>query len=344
MKNIPLHSDIFSEKKELDYPLPSYCCFSITLRCLLKCKTCYIWQQKEDLCTEIPVESWIEAARYLEGLLDKDTDIIITGGEPLLKENILDLIGSCTRMGYKISLQTNAVLINKEMAKRLADAGLWRVGISFYSLKEEIHDFLHGEKGVYRKVLNAIDSLSKFAPHIGINIQNIIMDINLEDVIEMSEWVEKDAHLDYIYYLAPVLPFGAPLDECWFNKDTYQFMWPHSTERVIAILDELINRKTYFNKIANSVFQLQIFKKYFSHSLIHTRTKCSLGLRGVNIDPQGNVFLCFSQLPIGNIREDNLRDIWRSQRAKELRRQMERCDKKCHFLINCSFNESDFVE
>lgn len=333
----------FLEKGKFASLIPSYCCFSITMKCLMPCKTCYIWKQKKDFSKELPVRKWIEAIKYLPELLDKHNDIIITGGEPLLKEGILDLIAFCSRMGYKISLQTNAFLIDGELAKKLADAGLWRIGISLYSLREEIHDFLRGRQGIYKKVLKAIDYLSKFAPNIGINIQTVITDINLEDTIEMAEWVEKDERLDYILYLAPMLPFGAKKDEAWFNRENYRFMWPQDTGKVISVLDELINRKNYFKKIANRVSQLQIFKRYFSRSLIYNETRCALGLRDMNIGPQGNIFLCFSQPSIGNIQENNLRDSWLSIKAEKIRSQMEHCKKKCHFLINCSFNEKDFV-
>lgn len=343
MGNCLKGSDIDLEKYELKLPLPKYCCFSITSRCLLSCGTCYIWKQETDFSKELSIERWIEAIRYLPDLLDKKIDIIITGGEPLLKENILDLISFCSHIGYKISLQTNAFLINEEFAKRLADTGLWRIGISFYSLREEIHDFLRGKKGAYRKVLKAIDCLSRFASNIGINIQTIIMDINLKDIVEMAEWVEKDERLDYILYLAPVLPFGAQMDEDWFNKEEYRFMWPQDSGRINAILDELINKKAYFKKITNSTSQLEIFKKYFSRSIIQNETKCTLGSRDINIDPEGNVFLCFSQPSIGNIQGNNLWDIWTSGRAEKIRLQMVHCKKKCHFLINCSFNEADFA-
>jgi MoaA/NifB/PqqE/SkfB family radical SAM enzyme len=344
MDNYLKDSNIDLEKYELKIPLPSYCCFSITMKCLMSCKTCYIWKQKVDFSKELSIKKWMEVVKYLPELLDRVIDIIVTGGEPLLKEDILDLIAFCSRMGYKISLQTNAFLIDEELAKKLADAGLWRIGISLYSLREEIHDFLHGRQGVYKKVLKAIDYLSKFAPSIGINVQTIIMDINLEDIVGMAEWVKKDERLDYILYLAPMFPFGAENSKDWFNREEYRFMWPQDTGKIKTILDELIDRKTYFKKIANSIPQLKIFKEYFSHSLMDNETNCTLGSRGLNVDPEGNVFLCFSQPSIGNIRENRFSDIWSSRRAEDTRLQMNNCKKKCHFLINCSFNEADLRE
>jgi radical SAM protein with 4Fe4S-binding SPASM domain len=141
----------------------------------------------------------------------------------------------------------------------------------------------------------------------------------------------------------PVLPFGAQMDEDWFNREEYRFMWSQDNGRINAILDELIDKKAYFKKIANSTSQLEIFKKYFGNSLNYCETRCTRGSRDINIDPNGNVFLCFSQPAIGNIQENNLQDIWRSEKAEKIRFQMAHCKRKCHFLINCAFNEADFV-
>jgi MoaA/NifB/PqqE/SkfB family radical SAM enzyme len=202
-----------SEKNGLKLVAPTYCCFSVTLRCAMRCKSCYIWKQGQDSAQEIPLANWMGAVKSLSGFLDRKTDIIITGGEPLLKENILDLIAFCSKRGIKISLQTSASLIDEELVKRLADAGLWRIGISLYSLEEETHDYLRGRKGISKRVFQAIDLLSKFGPQIGINVQNIIMDINLGEILKMAEWVQNDERIDYIYFLAPMLPFGASIDQ-----------------------------------------------------------------------------------------------------------------------------------
>lgn len=331
------------EKYTFNLSSPHYCCFSISMKCLFSCKTCYIWKQKEDFSQELPIEKWKEAVEHLTGFLDQNIDIIITGGEPLLKAGILDLIRSCSRMGYRISLQTNAFLIDEELAKKLEDAGLWRVGISLYSLRGEVHDFLRGRQGAYERVSRAIDNLARFAPGIGINIQTLIMEINLEDLVSMAEWVENDGRLDYILYLVPMLPFGAEKDDAWFTKDTYRLIWPQDPGRANAICDELIDKKNYFKKIANPILQLQAFKRYFDRSLAYDKTECTMGLRGINMDPAGNVFLCFLKEPIGNIRENNLGDIWGSQRAEEIRMKMGNCQEKCHFLLNCSFRERDLI-
>jgi MoaA/NifB/PqqE/SkfB family radical SAM enzyme len=329
--------------KSSTLPAPNYCCFCLTLKCSTQCKICHIWSQDKDFSRELTIEQWKIILKQLDGWLDKKNDIIITGGEPLLKDGILDFLSLCSHLGYKVSLHTNAFLIDEVMAKKIADTGLWRINISLYSLREEIHDFLKGGKGAFHKVMKALDSLARYAPAVGINIQNIIMGINLDEVLKMSEWVKQDSRIEYIYHEAPVIPFGAKFDGDWFNNPKYSFMWPQDQERVENVLNGLIEMKRNTKKIVNSISQLQAFKKYFKHALSLNAIDCNLGARDINIDPEGNVFLCFSKPAIGNTQEDTIPKIWNSKKADEVREQMKICKEKCHFLINCSFEEVDIA-
>ncbi len=344
MGNVLTRMNADFKKDKFDFPLPSYCCFSITLKCSMQCKTCHIWKQKEDFSNELPVEKWIEAMAHFPRILDKKIDIIITGGEPLLKDGILDLISRCSKIGYRISLQTNAFLIDEELVRKLTDAGLWRIGISLYSLRKEIHDYLRGRKGSYSKVFKAIDYFSKIGPDIGINIQTIIMDINLDEIIDMAQWVEKDERIDYILYLAPMLPFGAARDINWFSNNSYRFMWPQDGLKTKTVIGELINKKNYSKKIANTFSQLKMYAKYFENPLcLDADINCTIGERDINIDPYGDVYLCFSKDPIGNINNNTIGEIWYSQKAVEIRSEISSCEKYCHFLLNCSFKENDYA-
>ncbi|MDD4939431.1 MAG: radical SAM protein [Candidatus Omnitrophica bacterium] len=324
---------------------PSYCCFSVTLKCLMQCRACYIWKQKEDFSRELPAEKWKEALTHLPKVLDKKTDIIITGGEPLLKEGLIDLISHCSRIGYRVSLQTNAFLIDDELARKLADAGLWRVCISLYSLKEEVHDYLRGRKGSYAKVFKAMDYLSKIGPDIGINIQTIIMDVNLEEAVDMADWVQEDGRIDYILYLAPMFPFGAGRDVNWFKNDGYKFMWPQDTAKAKRAMERITIKKARNKKIANTSSQLKMFAKYFEDPLCACKNlNCTIGERDINIDPYGDVYLCFSKGPIGNVRDNTIDEIWHSREAARIRSEIAGCKKFCHFLLNCSFKENDYTD
>ena len=83
----------------------------------------------------------------------------LTGGEPLLDKNIVDLVKKLSRIEHidDLALTTNATLL-KPIAKNLAEAGLHRVTISLDSIDEEIFRELNGDRGDLKIVLAAISA------------------------------------------------------------------------------------------------------------------------------------------------------------------------------------------
>lgn len=75
------------------------------------------------------------------------------GGEPLLDKNIYEYISYAKSLNLKTMLDTNGVLLNKEVVVALSQSGLDVIGISLDSPIEEIHDHSRGVKGLYRKNL-----------------------------------------------------------------------------------------------------------------------------------------------------------------------------------------------
>jgi len=319
---------------------PSYCCFVVTLKCLMKCKMCHIWKSNEDDLSELSLGEWKHTVSSLKGFLDTKYDIILSGGEPLLKKGILDLVNFITKTGYKVSLETNAYLIDEELVKKIRDSGLWRICISLDSLDEDTHDFLRGRKGAYSRTMKAIEYLYKLCPTVGINIQTIIMQQNLDGLVELAEWVGQDERLSYIYFQAMVRPFGSPLDEHWFKSGNYEFLWPDGTKKVRSVINELIKLKEFNSKIVNTANQLNMYAEYFENPFGFSKDiNCTIGNRDINVNPYGDLYLCFSKESLGNVKNYSIRDMWYSQRAAEVRKSINECKKYCHFLLNCSFED-----
>ena len=91
--------------------------------------------------------------------------------------------------------------------------------------------------------------------------------------------------------------------------------------------------------LANSIAQLELFKKYFNDPANFVKpSKCHLGNEVVIIDYCGYILLCNSMDPIGNIRERPLHEIWNSAKAEEIRGKIANCDRSCYFLINYSYD------
>jgi len=299
---------------------------------------CYIWENSQPCSDELTIQEWKKVVKSLDGLLDKKHDIILSGGEPFLKKDILDLVYFSSQAGYRVSLDTNAYLIDQELAKTIGDSGLWRICISLDSLDENTHDFLRGSKGSFNRVMKAIEYLHKWAPGVGINIQTVIMEKNLNELTQLAEWVGGDPRLDYIYFQTAVRPFGAPASEQWFKDPRYNFLWPQDIKRVETVINGLMQLKHANSKIVNSASQFKAQLAYLKNPLHFVQEQdCTIGNRDINVNPQGDVYLCFSKEPIGNVRTSNLETIWHSDQAAKVREVIRGCKDPCHFFLNCSF-------
>jgi len=318
---------------------------AITYKCMLKCKMCNIWKINDP--DEVSIEDWKRFIRDLRSRIDKAFMINFSGGEPLSKTGILDLVKFCSLQNFKTYLGTNAYLIDENISRQIADSGLSVIGLSLDSFYEDIHDSLRGVKGVYLRVMQAIDSLYRFSGnHLRIGISTIIMEENLDSIIQLARWVYSDDRLSGITFQVIMQPFNDPLDADWQKKEKYNFLWPQDLRRVRNVIDELITLKTEGNyKVLNPISQLQSFKAYYENpKKFSNEGRCKIAGNAIDIEARGTVKLCFNMEDIGNIKYNNLEDILNSQKAIKAVETMTDCTKICHYLINCFYKDESAKE
>ncbi|MBN2455678.1 MAG: radical SAM protein [Sedimentisphaerales bacterium] len=129
--------------------------YNCTARCNLNCAHCYsssgLGGQGDELNTN-------QAKELLCQLSDYNCPVILlSGGEPLLREDLLELIAQARRLGIRVVLSTNGTLIDKDTANRLADAGTSYVGVSIDG-QEQFHDEFRTSKGSFKAAVRAIEN------------------------------------------------------------------------------------------------------------------------------------------------------------------------------------------
>lgn len=318
---------------------PSHCSISIIEQCMLKCKMCNHWKVQRH-GKGLSIEEWKTFLVSLKEFMAPSTKLVFSGGEPLLFEGILDLVRFSTGMGFSVAMPTNAFLIDKIMARRIADSGLQEIVISLDSFKKETHDFLRGVKGCHEKAIKAIKYLGQFKKHIKINILTVISGKNLDDLVELVKWVSENDALSHIHFQAIVQPFFSPVENEWYKKDNYKFLWPENSQKAVSVVDELINLKEKGRKVDNKISQLKIYKAYFENPGDFAKNvHCNLRDYGLSINSQGDIYLCGDMESIGNLRKEPINKIWYSEKTDQIRKQIECCHKVCNLLINCCFEE-----
>jgi MoaA/NifB/PqqE/SkfB family radical SAM enzyme len=226
---------------------PFFCELLITEKCNSRCKTCYFW--KYGLDDELTIEECKDFIVSLKELVKIPFEINLGGGEPLLKKGILDLVKFCVERGIQPAISTNATLIDDEMAKKISESGLHRLSLSLKSLNEDTHDFLMGVDGSYSRLMRAIEYLKRYWRGGDFNIHTIILEQNIDEIIDIVEWVNRDDFFTGISFQALAQPFRTNLVDRWYLESEYSFLWPKDSMKACSVIDKLIKYKISGYKI-----------------------------------------------------------------------------------------------
>jgi len=316
---------------------PKKAVFSITDECSMRCKMCYNWRL-HDSEKSITPEIWKRAIKGLSQLKKDEMLLNFVGGEPFEKKWVLDVVKEASKYGLKTSLTTNASLIDEKKADEIRASGLNTLCISLDGLTPETHDYYRGIKGTHGKAMKALDMFSKKAgPEL--IIQTIIMDKNLGEIENLVNYVNEKKHINGIYFMSVMKPHHTNLPDNWYLNDKLG-LWPKNKEKIVKVIDKLIEMKKNHSKIVNSELHLKSFKGFYLQPEKFIKSKdCDVMDFGIYISSLGDVSICSEKGIIGNIKHKNLKEIWYSYDTLKVKEKMKGCKKNCEFLVNCFYQD-----
>ena len=142
--------------------------FELTPRCNFNCRMCYVHLKPEQIPKfgrELKAKEWLRIAE--EAKAAGTTWLCITGGEPLMHPEFETIYKELAQMGFFITLQTNASLIQGKAAKLLEDYPPKGVKITLYGASDETYEAVCGVKEGLKKVNAGIQTLK----HLEIPVQ-----------------------------------------------------------------------------------------------------------------------------------------------------------------------------
>ncbi len=326
---------------------PKACILLLTLGCSLRCKMCYLWRNDERNVIKPNQKEWKEFIVSLSDFSNQGLNVIFGGGEPLLfPDTLTELIAHCHAYGIRTSLATSGYFIDEKMAERLVSSGLDYLALTLYSFKKETHNFLRGVSDSYERLQRAIGYLASLQSALEIAIDTVIMAPNVKELLDLTHWVRQDKRLHAIFFQAVVQPFHSQPIEEWYKTEEYNFLWPKDLNEVDILIDTLIKLKENSvgkerDKINNPVSQLKLFKSYFKAPQDFVkRFSCNItNGEAFTVSPEGSINLCPYMKSVGNIRSGDIKEIWHSQEAGARRKELALCNKNCHHIINCWYEE-----
>lgn len=171
-----------------------------TNHCNLKCQHCY---QDADTADEREL-STAEGMKMIDEIARAGFKIMIfSGGEPLLRPDIFDLVSHAASRGLRPVFGSNGTLITEDVARRLKDCGAAAMGISIDSLDAAKHDHFRGLPNAFDLTMTGVENCRKVG--LPFQVHTTVVDWNRDEITAITDFaVEADAVAHYIFFLIPV--------------------------------------------------------------------------------------------------------------------------------------------
>lgn len=275
------------------YPMPMSVQFELTSRCNQACIQCYnqsgLDHNQEN--NDVSIEKWIETAKVLARI--PISQVIISGGEPtMLGDDLFKIMDIFHRVGVHFVFITNGMNINESNIDKFSKYHYAWMQFSIDGATEDVHDFVRGAKGSFKKVVKAA-SLAR-SRGIPVGIASTIVHPNLHQVEDL---------IDLAYHLGA---FKITLGEFMYagrsvrNKESIAL----NDSDIYQIKRSVIKKRVHYGNLFNII-------KPTDPALSLRFRMCSIPT-GMLIRPNGEVRIdCQAPARIGNIIESDIIDIWK---------------------------------
>ncbi len=314
-------------------PYPDTVVFEPTMRCNLHCKMCYINFPSMIKCTknELTINQIKEVINKFPKTIKK---MNFTGGEPFLREGMVEILEYINSKNIKIAISTNLTLLNENVIKELKEKGILKNIFFSTSIdgSREIHDKIRG-KGKFDLLKNNTKLLQEYGSNVH-QVTSVIQEDNLDnlkDIVNiLKELGIKNLQLEYEYMVnkesleIASKTLNTNLESFPINvkkslKPNYSL---EKLKKVILDVEKAakeanINLGYFPNNFAEYI------KDYYNSTYRTSKKNYCKHMKMIRINPQGDVVWCFMiRTKLGNLIEQSFDDIWYSEKMKEFRRNL----------------------
>ena len=284
--------------------------WEVTRNCNLSCVHCRASAEMGPYHNELPLEKCIQVIDDITSF--SAPVIILTGGEPLLREDIFEIAEYGNRRGLRMVMAINGTLLTPEKAEQIRKAGIRRVSISIDGATSTSHDDFRQVEGAFSRAMKGLEYLKKAG--IEFQINTTITKRNLHELPEIYKLaVSLGAVAHHIFVLVPVgrgkeLEEKQPISPEEYDKVLHWF-WEQEKETPLQLKATCAPQ---YYRIRQEEGGKNLGTNADSPSGFDAKTRGCLG--GVSfcfISHLGTVAPCgYLELDCGSIRENSLKSIW----------------------------------
>ncbi|MFX1296343.1 MAG: radical SAM protein [Promethearchaeota archaeon] len=330
--------------------------WNYTKKCNMKCPHCFSdaqYNQKSE--NELSTE---EAKRVIDILEANDVIAVnFCGGEPLMRDDVFEVMKYTHDHGIIPSISTNATLLSKEVCQNLHNSGVRSLDISLDSVTPKIHDRLRGMSGSYEMAVNGIINAVEFGKYEEIILNTTLTDFNAHEIPQIYEFAKVSGATKY--YVSSILPTGRGKKYIKHDvsheikKKVMNFMATKFIQHAQG-RDELLvlgRGMPYYSRACDELSHGNIYPvceiitgyepQYqnlfngkaanFIHALSSVFSGCATGLFYIGLDCDGMLIPCApaDHIKLGSILKKGLYEIWVNHPLLNKIRDRKKTQGKC---------------
>jgi len=319
---------------------PYHVHFQLTRRCNFRCLSCCVWKNEADLTSELKLEEIKILAENLRKIGVKS--VALTGGEPLLRKDLFEIINIFKKNNFIVRLQTNGCLINEDFIEKIFSIGLDDIYVSLDSLKPDIFTKINGleNENIFYKVVENIKKTSVIAKKYGVGVflTTVLQPINIEEVENLNKFAQENNCLIGFYGLE----MGDETDKNNIRSCDSQLLpdekQKKSLKETFVKIKQLKKEKK--SPIFNSNKLLDDFINYYSSSNLNMRWNCNAGDYYLEVFANGLLGVCNATPEISGFDYKNIKDLYKNKEKEKIFKKYRKkcngciCTRQLEYLVN----------
>lgn len=302
--------------------------WEITRSCNLSCIHCRASAERGPYPGELTTD---ECRTVLDEIASFASPIIIfTGGEPLLRDDIFDILAHGQKLGLNMAVAVNGLLLTDEIAQKLVAHGVQRISVSVDGATIETHDKFRAVPGAFEGAMRGIEAAKR--ANLPFQINSTVTKMNLEEIPDLLKMaVDIGAVAHHIFLLVPT-GRGKELEEQEIPPEEYErtLNWFYEQRENVPIQLKATCAPHYYRILRQRAAEEGKKVTVESHGMDAMTRGCLGGTAFCFISHVGQLSPCgYLELDCGNVRVEGFRKAWEESKIFGELRDFSTYEGKC---------------
>ncbi len=285
-----------------DY-VPHVVAWNLTQRCNLECAHCYIAAgPSESGSGELTTDECLRIADEIFEL-NPAPMFILSGGEPLLREDLPTIAAHAVERGATVVVGTNGTLLTDAKIEELKDAGVSGVAVSVESLDPTYHDRFRRGHGSLEATLEAVERLVRH--RLDFVVQTTITKGNRRELNDLVDWAAARGAVSFNAYFLVSTGRGSRM------SDLSAVEYESALEELVDLHLRHLGSMMVRSKCAPHFMRL-VHERAPHSPILNYGTRCPCGVHYCRVTPEGKLTACpYMPVAAGDLRTQGFAEVWR---------------------------------